>query len=208
MENFRCWLLAAIAVPCLLIAPALAPAQGVPVGWVQVTASNTMDAGVLIAHGTVSFTPVSNGGQPLSFRVGSSVGGQAGPDPWTAPVTAGAFSILVPDSVMAFPTNVCYSVTITDNASGDVLSGPGYMCVQPADTGGAVSGSQAWCTPGGGGSGAACDWDAYPPNEAALAVTQPGPTGPPGPATILLSINGTLVGVATVANLTMNGSAL
>lgn len=159
MKLFRSWPLAVLAV-LVSVVPCLAQ---VPAGWVQVTAAHTMDAGVLIANGTVSFAPVGNTGVATSFRVGSATGGQAGPDPWTAAVTNGAFTILVPDSVLAYPTEVCYSITITDNASGNSILGPGYTCVQPAGSGGAISGSQAWCTAGTGGAGATCNFDNFLP---------------------------------------------
>jgi hypothetical protein len=306
------------------LAFALALSAQVPVGWVQVTAANTMDAGVVIANGTVAFQPVNNNGQPISLRVAGGYGaaatakfgviiaaqtpgsgysgswacavnggtytsqatctatvssgglvfavtsagvytappasftfsggtytagtpatvtpsltlsgtnvtaggagyvatsasfpgctgtitssvtiisgavtaisatggscpagstvqilgsGQHGPAPLTATVTNGAFAINVPDSVLAWPNNVCYNVTVSDNASGNTLTGPGYNCVQPAGSGTAVTGSQAWCTAAGGTYGGSCNFDAYPPNLSALVVAQTGPAGAPG----------------------------
>ncbi len=108
--------------------------------------------------------------------------GQVGPDPWTATVTNGAFYIQVPDSAETSPLNVCYSVTITDNVTGNVQSGPGYGCVQPAGSGTAVTGGSAWCAAQTSTAGGTCNFDTYPPNLAALVVTQQGPTGPAGAA--------------------------
>lgn len=170
----RLWRTAALVCLAALVCVPAVHAQ-VPVGWVQVSAQHTMDAGVPIANGTIAFQPVNNAGVPISFRVGSAAGGQVGPDPFTAPVTAGAFTVLLPDTVLASPVNPCYAVTITDNASGNVLSGPGYLCVQPAGSGTAVSGMLAWCTAAGSGYGGSCNWDLYSPNLAPLTLAQGGP---------------------------------
>jgi hypothetical protein len=202
----------AVAVVCLL--PLRAAAQ-VPLGWVQVSASNTMDNGVNIANGTISFAPVSNTGRPLGFRIGSSSGGQHGPDPFQATVTNGVFTIQVPDSSLTYPVNVCYSVTVTDNASGNTLTGTGYGCVQPSGSGTAVTGGTgiAWCT-AAGVSGGTCNFDIYPPSTPALVVEQPGPTGPQGPAGLPNDPNckpdgsGTLNCVTVAANAVRSSSPL
>jgi hypothetical protein len=200
--SLRC--VAALAPSCLLVcllclvAPPLL-AQTVPVGWVKVTAANTMDAGVPIANGTVAFTPVDVNGKPTSFRVGSTGGGQAGPDPITAQVTNGAFSVLLPDVFLATPAGVCYSEQITDNSSGDVISGPGYRCLQPAGSGAAISGSPAFCTAATASSGGLCNFDQYTPTVPASSAQVAG-------GSLVLSVNGVVVGVMRGTSLSVNGA--
>lgn len=160
---------AAIAFVCLGT-PAWAT---VPVGCVQVSGSYTSDGGALVANATISFQPVSNAGTPISFRGpcanGTANYGQVGAAALTATVTGGAFTILLPDITLTTPQNVCYSVTIVDNVTGEPHLGLGYTCVQPAGSGVAVTG--AWgCTAATGGAGGSCSFDSYPPNLPAQLV--------------------------------------
>jgi hypothetical protein len=136
------------------------------------TSSGNLTGCSVSQPGTYSATPA----------VSISGFGQATQGVLQAQVTNGAFSMLVPDTSMTSPTNVCYSVSVVDNVSGNSILGAGYGCVQPAAFGSAVSGSQAWCSSGSAGSGGSCSFDAYTPNLAALALVTAGPVGPPGPA--------------------------
>lgn len=147
MNRFRVWLLAAMG-SLVCVAPALATT---PTGWVQVSATNTISAGVVIANATINFSPVNNNGQAISFRVGASGGGQVGPMPFTALVIKGAFTLLVPDTALTSPANVCYNVTIVDNVTGNLLTAAGYTCVQP-------TANNSWC------ASQVCNFDSYPPS--------------------------------------------
>lgn len=145
-------------------------------GYVTVTESHVMDAGVPIANGTVNFYPVDNNGNTMSYRVGSATGGQVGPDPITATVTSGAYTISLPDSELTFPVHACYKRVIIDNSSGQTLSGPGYTCVQVSNQVGSAEVTGGWCTASGG-----CNLDHYPPNQPSVALVETGPQGPAGP---------------------------
>lgn len=94
--------------------------------------------------------------------------GQAIVSPVSATVTSGSFSLSVVDTSITDPANICYSVTVTDNITGNNLLGAGYRCVQPSST-------ATWC------SGSACNFDSYPPNLSPQVISQSGPTGPAGP---------------------------
>lgn len=193
---------ALVCLAALVCVPAV-HAQ-VPLGWVQVSASHTMDAGIPIASATIAFAPVDSFGHAISFRVGTSGGGQVGPDPFTAQIVNGAYTILLPDTSLTYAVNPCYLVTITDNASGDILSGPGYKCVQPSGIGPAVSSGLAWCAPGSG-AGATCNWDLYAPNIPTLPTQVPGLQGVPS---IGIYVNGNFVGAITAATIQVNGHAV
>src|ERR1035437_1066223 len=148
----------------------------VPLGYVQLSGTYLQDStGTMVANATISFAPVNASGVPISYQVNGH--GQAIFSPVTALVTGGAFTVQLADTALTNPVNVCFAVTVTDNVSGKSVLGPGYNCVQPAGSGVAVTGPNAWCT-AAGASGGTCNFDLYIPNEAALVVTQVGPTGP------------------------------
>jgi hypothetical protein len=165
-------------------AGALASAQA-PYGYLTISGSNVMDSTGLVpvANGTITFTPVNNSGVPIGYRATKVGGGYAQTTlaPVTATITNGAWSMQIADTALTWPVNVCFSVTATDNATGAQLLGPGLSCVQPAGSGTAVTGANAWCTASASPNGGTCNFDAYPPNLTALAVTQYGPQGPQGP---------------------------
>jgi hypothetical protein len=108
--------------------------------------------------------------------------GQTVITPVQANIVAGAWSMQIADTALTSPLNVCFAVAAVDNVSGAQLLGPGYSCVQPAGSGAAVTGGSAWCTASTVPNGGACNFDAYPPNLAALTVTTTGPAGPAGVA--------------------------
>jgi hypothetical protein len=172
----------ASVTPSMTLSSAIVTAGGAGYAVTSATfpgCTGSIASAVTVSGGAVTAVSASGGACPSGTAIVITGQGQAGPDPITCPVTNGAFSCLLPDSVAASPANVCYAVTVTDNASGNALLGPGYTCVQPAGSGAAVTGSQPWCTAGSGGAGGNCNFDLYTPNLAALVVQQ---TGPPGPA--------------------------
>lgn len=146
----------------------------VPVGYVQMSSTYLQDStGTTIANATLYVTPVNSTGTPISFQVNGR--GQASSKTVQTTVTSGAFTIQLADTALTAPANVCYSITAKDNVSGKQLLGPGYTCVQPAGSGLAVTGINAWCTAATGSYGGTCNFDLYPINEAALVVVQTGP---------------------------------
>ncbi len=160
-----------ISLAALILTCAYANAA-VPAGHVQVSGSNLTDStGLTVANATINFTPVNNAGVPLSYRVGS--GGQSTNTPVSAQVTNGAFSINLADTSLTLPVNVCYSVSVIDNVSGQSLMGSGYTCVQPSASGPSVTGANAWCTSGG-----VCNFDTFAPNVSALLTSIPWSTAP------------------------------
>jgi len=136
---------------------------------------------VTVSGGAVVGFTASGGICPTSSVVSILGSGQVGPAPFTATVTNGVWSILVPDTVSTFPANPCYNIIVVDNASGQTDSGPGYSCVQPAGSGTAVSGGADWCTAQTSTAGGTCNFDIYPPNLSANVTVQTGPVGPTGP---------------------------
>jgi hypothetical protein len=167
--------IAAIAAVCLTAGATP------PVGYVAVSGSHLTDfGGALISNATITWAPVDNYGNPLPARINGA--GQGIIRPVSATVTSGVFTVTVADTTLTSPVNVCYKVTVTDQTTGNVLLSNGYTCVQPAGSGTAVTGTNAWCTAAGGGSGGTCNFDSYVPNLAGQAVVQTGPTGPAGPA--------------------------
>jgi len=162
-----------------LVLPAFATA---PVGSTTFYATQLKDStGKLVVNGTISIAPVNNSGIAISYR--APQGGQTTDNAVTTLVTNGVFSILLPDTTLTEPKNVCFSVTVRDNVSGKNLLGPGYTCVQPAGSGQAVTGLYAWCTAATDTAGGTCDFDLYDPEIPANIVTSPaGPQGPAGPA--------------------------
>jgi hypothetical protein len=148
----------------------------VPIGKVQVSGSHLQDSsGNPISNATISFAPVSARGGPLSYQINGV--GHAMFTPITTSVTSGAFTILLADTVLTNPANICFNVTVTDNATGNQLLGPGYSCYQPAGSGAVVTGGQ--CT-AAGVAGGTCNFDLYTPNLAPQALVQTGPQGPAG----------------------------
>lgn len=146
-----------------------------PTGYVTVSASNMVDStGTKVASATISFAPVNNAGQAISFKAGGA-NGQVTYRPVTTTVTNGAFSVVLADTSLTNPANVCYSVTMTDNVSGKSLLGTGYSCMQPASTG-----ETYWCTTGGGST--SCNFDEFIPAGVAGALVTAGPAGPAGAA--------------------------
>ncbi|HEY5054626.1 MAG TPA: hypothetical protein VII58_00605, partial [Acidobacteriaceae bacterium] len=171
---FRAAVLSILA--CLTI-PAFATT---PLGYVNFYDAYLQDStGTLVVNATLCVAPVNNGGSPLSYRVNGR--GQAIDRPVCTLVTLGVFSLQLADTWLTSPQNVCFSATATDNVSGKSLLGPGYNCLQPSGQSASpsVTGSQAWCS-AAGTLGGQCNFDSYPPNLAALVVTQTGPTGPTG----------------------------
>jgi len=180
MKTLRFGLLAALA----LSVPALAIAQ-TPLGYMVVQGQNVMDStGTKVVNGTISFTPVTNSGVPISYQAyqapGGVQGGQVTKTAVTALVTNGGFVIQLADTSLTNPANVCYSATVTDNVSGQSLLGAGYGCYQPAGAGSYVS--SGLCTARTVSVGGYCNFDLFTPNLTALVVQQVGATGPAGPA--------------------------
>jgi hypothetical protein len=168
-------LLALSALASLL---SLAAAAQTPLGYVQVTGSNTTDSsGVKIANGTIAFAPVNSTGQAIGYQVNGQ--GHAITTPVTATVTAGAFSILLADTSLTVPQNVCFSVSVTDAATKKSVLGPGYTCYQPAGYGAPVTSGS--CTAASSSAGGSCNFDLVAPNIPSIPITQKGPLGPQGP---------------------------
>lgn len=141
-----------------IICAAMASAQTV-----TVTASNF--GGSTPFTGIISWQPASADGKPVSVQL--SGGGQTMMLPYKTYVTKGAFSITVPDVIVASPQSTCYRVTALLN--GVNVLGPGYNCVQPHAT--AMS-TDDWCQTG------VCNFDSYVPNLAPMSLV--GPRGAPG----------------------------
>jgi hypothetical protein len=179
MHRNRILMFFALALGMALALPSTASAT-VPLGYVQLSGSNLQDStGTLLANATISFAPVNNAGQPISYQVNGH--GQAMFIPVYALVTNGAFTVLIADSSLTNPVNVCYSVSVVNNVSGQSVLGGGYGCVQPSGSGLAVTGGNPWCT-AAGSYGGTCNFDLYVPNEAGLVVEQPGTPGATGAA--------------------------
>jgi hypothetical protein len=174
---------------CLLGFLPLSALATVPLGYVLVSGSTLVDStGTPVANATISFAPVSSTGAPISYRINGH--GQSIQSPVTALVTSGAFSIQVADTALTSPVNVCFNVTVIDNVSGNSILGPGYGCVQPAGSGVAVTGTQAWCTASGGSTGGACNFDTFTPNLSALILSQAFPTAALGIGTVVTGTPG------------------
>jgi hypothetical protein len=209
MHRNRILMFFALALGMALALPSTASAT-VPLGYVQLSGSNLQDStGTLLANATISFAPVNNAGQPISYQVNGH--GQAMFIPVYALVTNGAFTVLIADSSLTNPVNVCYSVSVVNNVSGQSVLGGGYNCLQPSGSGLAVTGGNPWCT-AAGSYGGTCNFDLYVPNEAGLVVEQPGTpgaTGPPGPASTVPGPAGTTptFTIGTVTNLSYGSNA-
>ncbi|HEY4358231.1 MAG TPA: collagen-like protein [Acidobacteriaceae bacterium] len=169
---FRGFTSCLIALLSFAALPALAQA---PSGFVTFNASYMQDAThTLIQDATIYFTPVVMSGQPASFKAGGTSQGQVAARTIQASITNGVVNVhgsagvTLADSSIASPVNICYTITATDNDTGEDLLGPGYSCVQTAA-------NNTWCT------SSVCNFDLYSPNLAALVVSQNGPTGATGP---------------------------
>jgi hypothetical protein len=137
-------------------------------GTVNMSASNIVDStGIKLVSGTVYFAPTDKSGSPVSYHINGL--GQALSRPVSTVVVNGAFNIRLPDTSNTSPANVCLSVTVIDNNTGENVLGGGYSCVQPTSI------SNSWCASG------ACNFDEYLPNLASIAIVQTGPTGATGP---------------------------
>ena len=164
MKPFRAALALAVAVVCL--APMMSVHAQTPLGYVQVSDTYLQDSSRnFITNATISFAPVSTTGLALSYQVNGH--GQSIDTPVTATVTSGVFTILLADTALTAPVNICFKITVTDNTTGNSLLGPGYTCYQPAGSGVMVSSGQ--CT-AAGGAGGSCNFDLYQPNLAPLAL--------------------------------------
>ena len=158
-----------------LCTPAFA---GTPIGYVTLAGVAVHDStGALLQSGTITFSPVNNSGSPISFKANGL--GQTIDTPVSTLVTTGAFSIVLADTSLTSPQNVCYAVQITNNSNGKQLLGPGYTCVQPSGSGAAVA--NGFCTAPAGGFGGSCNFDLYTPQSPAISIVQIGPQGPQGP---------------------------
>ncbi len=142
----------------LLLAALPASAQQV-----TITAEHLMNRGQPLT-GTITFTAAGMSGR--GFHVGST--GQFG-GPVARDVANGAILttlhgvemgvLMLPDTSLSAPPNVCFSVTTGDANGGYVFGGPlsGYACVQP-------SANNDWCSAG------VCNFDNYTPNIATLPL--------------------------------------
>lgn len=164
-------------------------------GSVTVSGSNIVDStGTPVANGTIYFAPVNASGFPISYRYSGK--GQAITTAAQANVTNGAFSLTLPDTSMTSPQNVCFSVTVIDNVSGNRLLGSGYSCVQPAYN---TTTPNNWCVNG------ACNFDNYQPNLAGLIISQLGPVGPaPNLAIGTVTVNPNATATASVTGTNPN----
>jgi hypothetical protein len=150
----------------LYAAAALLCAVGAGAQMMTVSGSQINDStGTPLASGTIQFAPVDLNGHPLSYKIGGK--GQTLSSPVTATVTAGTFSIALPDVSATNPVNVCFSVTVVDNVTGASVLGPGYTCVQPSS----ALPSPSWCT------SSVCSFDNYIPNNPALPIETVGGAG-------------------------------
>ena len=129
-----------------------------------VTVSAADLGGTTPITGTILFQPALSDGTLASAHI--SGGGISSRQILTATVTAGSFSIRVPDTSVTNPINLCYTVTVRAT-NGYQSLGPGFTCVQPAA-------NNYWCTAG------VCNFDAYLPSVPGLAVISAGPAGKDG----------------------------
>ncbi|WP_213805770.1 hypothetical protein [Granulicella sp. dw_53] len=82
-----------------------------------ITASSIKMSGILIASGSVTFTPVSLSGQPIPFA--QAGGGLNSPGAFTCTITAGAIigACQIPDAALTTPANILYSIQISSTAN-------------------------------------------------------------------------------------------
>ena len=128
----------------------------------------------LLANGTITFTPTDMAGNPILSEFGGPVqnvpAGQILPQGTSAFIVNGAITtdinggvFQVADSELAFPANLCYTVTIRDTGAHPPYSFPPYKCVQP-------TANNTWCTSG------VCNFDMFQYTQNPLVEIQGGPT--------------------------------
>lgn len=162
-------------------------------GTLPITASNIVDStGTPLASGVAYFSPVDSSGNPISYHMGGR--GQTLSIPVPATVTNGQFSTRLPDTSTTSPLNVCFSVSIIDNNTGQNVLGGGYSCLQP-------SSNATWC------AGGTCNFDNYSPVITGNGIVYPATialgtvtTGTPG-SNASVSITG--IPSAAVVNFTI-----
>jgi len=148
-----------LLVLLLLLLALLAPAATAQM--VSFTASNIREGDQLLAAGTVCATPA--GAVATGFQIGST--GQTGA-PVCRDVTNGVIqttlngnplgTMMLADTQLSLPANLCYSVTVRDPSGAYVIGAAGaqrsgYSCVQP-------TANNSWCASG------VCNFDKYVPN--------------------------------------------
>ena len=136
---------------------------------VLVTSTQLTDSAGNPYTGAVYFQPTVSNGQPTAYRKGG--GGTVMSSPVRVAVSAGVFTVSLPDTTLTYPANICFMLTAPNLAAG-------YQCLQPHAT---PSGSGDWCQSGG------CNLDNYLPN-----------LSPQLPTTATTSINN-LTGAITFA---------
>jgi hypothetical protein len=163
---------------------------GLAQNMMTVTSTSIADAsGVPLANGVACFKATDNTGAPISFK--APAGGQAMIRPVCAPVTAGAFSVSLPNVALTNRANVCFALTVTDRATGQTVLKAGDECLQPSPT-------AYWC------SGSTCNLDNFIPAGATNTQVIAGPAGPPNS----LSIGTVTTGAAgSTAAATITGTA-
>jgi hypothetical protein len=162
---------------------ATAPYALAQADYATVTGTNIQDStGTKVASGTITFSPVTNAGTPVSFRAGG--GGQVISTPVSATVTNGSFSVQLADTTLTYPSNICYAVTVTNNVTGQQVLGSGYGCVQM---------SSNWCSTVSGVE--TCNFDNYTPAEQA-GVTVATPTLTVGNITSANQASASIVGTS------------
>ena len=123
-----------------------------------VSATALQNSGVVVASGTIEFTPMTTDGVQIPFLYGG--GPVSGSGTISAQIENGAFSVQLADTSTTIPKNMCYQVRMTDDSTGETAICLGYETFQP--------------------TGAAVAFDTVPPNLAAQVTVQQGPKGPPG----------------------------
>ncbi len=145
---------------------ALSPLAKAQQGFVTVSGSNLMDLNGTKANAQVCAQAVDLAGNPVSIRTGGA-GGITTTNQVCTAASAGAWSMLLPNTTLAQPLNSCFNITATDSLTGADLIGPGYNCVQPT-----TDATSKWC------SGGTCNFDKLPPmNRPTLASIVQGPAG-------------------------------
>ena len=127
-----------LCIALLLTAAAFVSAQNVTLTSTRLNVAGQPYTGILFLQPTLST------GQPTWFRSGS--GGTWNSDSIGVRVTAGSFTVTLPDTTTTYPANICYTV---------VPQVSGYSCLQPHTT---ATGSGDWCQAG------VCNLDNYLPN--------------------------------------------
>lgn len=124
----------------------------VPTGFIQVSQNRLLDStGTNVSSATVCAQPLTTLGIAASIRVGG--GGTVISSPVCVQATNGSWTMNLPDTSLSQPANACFTLTATDNLSGNSLIGPGYTCVQPTSQ----ASPNGWCTSG------VCNVDSLPP---------------------------------------------